>query len=61
VELPILDIFLLYRNDMYKSALTFGVLASSLVMLGVTPFLNSNNNFSNIAIAQEYDKYGDSS
>jgi Collagen triple helix repeat (20 copies) len=44
---------------MHKSALTFGLLASSLVMLGVTPFLN-NNNFANV-MAQEYDKYGDSS
>ena len=30
-------------------------------MLAVMPFLNNNNNFSNTAIAQEYDKYGDSS
>ena len=29
-------------------------------MLGVTPFLN-NNSFSNTVMAQEYDKYGDSS
>ena len=45
---------------MYKSALTFGLLASSLVMLGIMPFLNQNNSFSNTAMAQEYDKYGDS-
>ncbi|MGI9011704.1 MAG: hypothetical protein ACR2F1_11035 [Nitrososphaeraceae archaeon] len=45
---------------MHKSALTFGLLASSLVMLVVMPFLNQNNNFSNV-MAQEYDKYGDSS
>ena len=47
---------------MYKSALTFGVLASSLVMLAVIPFLNQQQNsfFSNV-MAQEYDKYGDSS
>ena len=44
---------------MKKSLFTFGLLASSLVMLIIMPFLN-NNNFSN-AIAQEYDKYGDSS
>jgi hypothetical protein len=42
-----------------KSVFTFGLLASSLVMLGITPFLNQNNNFSNV-MAQEYDKYGDS-
>jgi hypothetical protein len=46
---------------MKKSVLTFGLLASSLVMLAVTPFLNNNNSFSNTAFAQEYDKYGDSS
>src|SRR6187200_2002282 len=45
---------------MYKSALTFGLLMSSLVMLAIMPFF-SNNNFSNPAMAQEYDKYGDSS
>src|SRR5687767_4506756 len=40
---------------------TFGLLASSLVMLLIMPFLN-NNSFSNTAaMAQEYDKYGDSS
>ena len=39
---------------------TFGLLASSLVMFVLMPFLN-NNSFSNTAMAQEYDKYGDSS
>ena len=39
---------------MYKSALTFGLLASSLVMLGIMPFLNNNGN-SNTAMAQGYD------
>ncbi|HEX6672711.1 MAG TPA: hypothetical protein VF084_10790 [Nitrososphaeraceae archaeon] len=42
---------------MYKSQLfTFGFLLSSLVMLVLVPFLNNNS-----ALAQEYDKYGDSS
>jgi hypothetical protein len=45
---------------MHKSALTFGLLASSLVMLAILPFLNQNKSFSNV-MAQEYDKYGDSS
>ena len=45
---------------MRKSALTFGLLASSLVMLVIMPFLNQNNSFSNV-MAQEYDKYRDSS
>ena len=44
---------------MHKLALTFGLLASSLVMLMIMPFLNQNNSFSNV-MAQEYDKYGDS-
>jgi hypothetical protein len=44
---------------MYKSALTFGLLASSLMMLAVMPFLN-NNSFSTV-LTQEYDKFGDSS
>jgi hypothetical protein len=43
---------------MHKSALTFGLLASSLVMLVIMPFLNQNNSFSNLVMAQEYDKYG---
>ena len=45
---------------MHKSTLTFGLLASSLVMLVIMPFLNQNNSFFNV-MAQEYDKYGDSS
>ncbi len=45
---------------MHKSALTFGLLLSSIVMLMIMPFLSLNNNFSNV-MAQEYDKYGDSS
>src|SRR5215203_3253061 len=46
---------------MNKSVFTFGLLASSLVMLAILPFLN--NNFSNTAMAQEYDDYyyGDNS
>jgi hypothetical protein len=48
---------------MYKSVFTFVLLASSLVMLSAMPLLNNNNNnsLSNTAIAQEYDKYRDSS
>ena len=47
---------------MYKSQLfTFGFLLSSLVMLVLVPFLNNNSFLSNPAMAQEYDKYGDSS
>ena len=47
---------------MYKSQLfTFGLLASALVMLVLVPFLNNNSFLSNPAMAQEYDKYGDSS
>ena len=48
---------------MKKSFFTFGLLASSLVMLVLVPFLNQQqqNNFLNPAMAQEYDKYGDSS
>ena len=45
---------------MHKSALSFVLLASSLVMLAIMLFLNQNNSFSNV-MAQEYDKYGDSS
>ena len=40
---------------MRKSALTFGLLASSLVMLMIMPFLNQNNSFLSNAVAQEYD------
>ena len=39
---------------MKKSLFTFGLLASSLVLLAVMPFLNNNNSFSNTAFAQEY-------
>jgi hypothetical protein len=42
---------------------TFGILASSLVLLVLVPFLNQQqqqNSFSNTAMAQEFDKYGDS-
>ena len=46
---------------MKKSIFTFGLLASSLVMLAIMPLLNQNNSFSNTAMAQEYDKYGDTS
>ena len=50
---------------MHKAVLvfTFGLLASSLVMLAVMPFLNQQQNsfLANTAMAQEYDKYGDSS
>ena len=42
--------------SMNKSVFTFGLLISSLVMLVAMPFLNNNN----AAMAQEYDKYGDS-
>jgi len=45
---------------MHKSVFTFGLLASSLVMLAIMPFLNNNNSVSNTAMGQEYDKYGDS-
>ena len=44
------------KNIVKKSVFTFGLLASSLVMLAVTPFLN-NNNFLNPAMAQGYDDY----
>jgi hypothetical protein len=42
---------------MHKSALTFGLLMSSLVMLAILPFLNNSNN---AAMAQGYNSYGDS-
>jgi len=42
---------------MHKSALTFGLLITSLVMLAILPFLNNSNN---AAMAQGYDNYGDS-
>ena len=41
---------------MHKSVFTFGLLASSLVMLAVMPLFNNNN----VAMAQGYDNYGDS-
>ena len=44
---------------MRKSALIFGLLASSLVMLMIMPFLNQNNSFFNSAMAQEYNNYDD--
>jgi hypothetical protein len=42
-----------------SGAFTFGLLASSLVMLVLLPFLNQQqqNNFSNSAMAQQYDDY----
>jgi hypothetical protein len=45
---------------MHKSAglFTFGLLASSLVMLGILPILNNNNT---VAMAQGYDNYSDNS
>src|SRR5215212_1874441 len=45
---------------MYKSGrvFIFGLLASSLVMLVIMPFLNNSNN---AAMAQGYNSYGDSS
>src|SRR5215208_7608639 len=46
---------------MKKSVLTFGLLASSLVMLAIMPLFNNNNSLSTTAMAQEYDKYRDSS
>jgi len=44
---------------MRKSALTFGLLASSLVMLVIMSFLNQNDSFFNSAMAQEYGQYED--
>jgi hypothetical protein len=41
---------------MKKSAFTFGLLASSLVMLSAMPLFSNN-----AAMAQAYDNYGDSS
>ncbi len=46
---------------MHKSIFTFGLLASSLVMLVIMPLLNNNNSFSNtVVMAQSYDTYSDS-
>ena len=42
---------------MKKSVYTFGLLASSLVMLAAIPFLNNNSFFSTTAMAQGYDDY----
>ena len=53
------NIFFLYLNNMHKLALTFGLLASSLVMLTIMIFLNQNNSFFNSAMAQEYGQYED--
>ena len=46
---------------MKKSLFTFGLLAISLVMLVLVPFLTNSNSFFSNVMAQEYDKYGDSS
>ena len=51
------NIFFLYLYNMHKSVFTFGLLASSLVMLAIMPFLNQNNSFSNV-MAQGYDNNG---
>jgi hypothetical protein len=46
---------------MHKSVVfTFGLLASSLVMLSAMPLFNQNN-ILNTAMAQGYDNYGDNS
>jgi hypothetical protein len=42
---------------MHKSILTFGLLASSLVMLAITLFLNQNNSLFSNVMAQGYDNY----
>jgi hypothetical protein len=49
------------NKNMHKSVFTFGVLITSLVMLGITPLLNQNNSFFNTAMGQGYDNYGDNS
>jgi hypothetical protein len=46
---------------MYKSVFTFGLLASSLVMLAVVPVLNQQNSLLNTVMAQGYGNYGDNS
>src|SRR5215204_3129539 len=51
------NIFFHCNKNMHKSALTFGLLMSSLVMLAILPFLNNSNN---AAMAQRYNSYGDS-
>ena len=45
---------------MHKSALTFGFMISSLIMLSAISLLNQQNGFlSNVAMAQGYDNYKD--
>jgi len=46
---------------MHKSVFTFGLLASSLIMLLMMPLLNQNNHFLHPAVAQGYgyDNYGE--
>ena len=44
---------------MQDQFIIFGLLASSLVMLVLMPFLN-NNSFSNTTVMAQYYKYGDS-
>jgi hypothetical protein len=53
------NIFFHCYQDMHKSTTTFVLLASSLVMLAIVPFLNQQqqNSFSNTALAQGYDNY----
>jgi hypothetical protein len=55
VNLSTSIIFKLSKNVVKKSVFTFGLLASSLVMLSAMPLFNNN-----AAMAQGYDKYGDS-
>jgi hypothetical protein len=49
----------LFKNAMNKSVFTFGLLMSSLVILPIMPLFN--NNYNTVTMAQEYDKYEDSS
>jgi hypothetical protein len=46
---------------MHKSALTLGLLMSSLVMLAAMPLLDHQNNYLHPATAQEYGQYDDNS
>jgi hypothetical protein len=55
VNLSTSIIFKLSKNVVKKSVFTFGLLTSSLVMLSAMPLFNNN-----AAMAQGYDKYGDS-
>jgi collagen triple helix repeat protein len=52
-----------FKNGMKKSVFTFGLLASSLVMLAIVPFLNNHNSFFHPVVAQGYygyqNDYGD--